>query len=571
MANVWKPEPELLSSLDAGVPGILESQKENGQFGTEPWISTDQNLLFPLAAAWSLEGSKCHHDETVLDAIIRGGYAMIDGQDENGMYLFKKKDYSTWGQIFQPWCYSRWIRARWLVGDAMPEDARKRWDDALQLGYSGISDRAMGHVHNIPCHHAMGLSCAAIVYGRDDWAAQSRAFMMQVCDAQSPNGWWAEHKGPVVSYNFVYSEALGAYHHMTGDVDVVEAIDRAAQYHANLTYPDGSSVETVDGRNPYHEGLRLRGTGFCHSATGRGYLARQHAIHQRTGKPFPADYAASLLIHGEKGPAEKVAADADSRVWRMGDEAATVRKRPWFFCTSAFLADLPQNRWGQDRQNFVSVYHDKVGVIVGGGNTKLQPLWSNFTVGDTSLLRHTPGDEDPDFSAREGLLHVPDDANYEASEDAGRLALTYGEETCTVTVTPVSDTELTLTCEATAHSGNRVEGHVTLIPHITEKALTADLNTPKVPPPPRTGGKLRFASGAEEALGEDCIGREGEAWVSHAGWRIHMPEGCKVVWPALPHNPYRKQGQSEPGEGRIVIVLPFSAEVQRHELRIEIE
>jgi hypothetical protein len=571
MANVWKPEPELLSSLDAGIPGILESQKENGQFGTEPWISTDQNLLFPLAAAWSLEGSKYHHDDKILDAIIRGGYAMIDGQDENGMFLFKKKDYSTWGPIFQPWCYSRWIRARWLVGDAMPEDARKRWDDALQLGYSGISDRAMGHVHNIPCHHAMGLSCAAIVFGRDDWAAQSKAFMKQVVDAQSPNGWWAEHKGPVVSYNFVYSEALGAYYHMTGDVDVLQAIDRAAQYHANLTYPDGSSVETVDGRNPYHEGLRLRGTGFCHSATGRGYLARQHAIHQRAGKPFPADYAASLLIHGEEGPAEEVAADADSRVWRMGDEAATVRKRPWFFCTSAFLADLPQNRWGQDRQNFVSVYHDRVGVIVGGGNTKLQPLWSNFTVGDTSLLRHTPGDEDPDFSAREGLLHVPDEANYEASEDTGRLALTYGEETCTVTVTPVSDTELTLTCEATANSGDRVEGHVTLIPHITEKALTADLNTPKVPPPPRTGGKLRFASGAEETLGEDCIGREGEAWVSHAGWRIHMPEGCKVVWPALPHNPYRKQGQAEPGEGRIVIVLPFSAEVQRHELRIEIE
>ncbi|MDA0745957.1 MAG: hypothetical protein O2954_05520 [bacterium] len=570
MATAWKPEPELLNSLDSAIPDILASQKENGQFGTEPWISTDQNLLFPLAAAWSLKSSKYYHDDTVLDAIVRGGYAMIEGQDENGMYLFKKKDYSTWGQIFQPWCYSRWIRARWLVGDAMPADARERWDAALQLGYRGISDRAMSRVHNIPCHHSMGLYCAGLVFGREDWKAQSKAFMQQVMDEQSPNGWWPEHKGPVVSYNFVYSEALGAYYSMSGDKDVLEAIDRAAVYHANLTYPDGSSVETVDGRNPYHEGLRLRGTGFCHSATGRGYLARQHAVHLKTGKPFPADYAAHLLIHGEEGPAEKVAADADIRMWRMGDEAVTVRKRPWFFCLSAFLAELPQNRWGQDRQNFVSVFHDQVGLIVGGGNTKLQPLWSNFTVGNQSLLKHTPGEEEPDFSAREGLLHVPDDAKYEADEDAGQLVLKYGPETCKITVRPETDTALTLVCEATSTSGEPVYGHLTLIPHIAEKAATADVNTPKVPLPPRTGGKVQFASGEEVELGDEPFEKTGEAWVEHAGWRLSLPEGSRVVWPALPHNPYRKAGESTAEEGRIVVELPFSEAVSQHELTVTI-
>ena len=34
-----------------------------------------------------------------------------------------------------------------------------------------------------------------------------------------------------------------------------------------------------------------------------------------------------------------------------------------------------------------------IGVFLGGGNTKLQPLWSTFTVGDVSLLKHKPGDE----------------------------------------------------------------------------------------------------------------------------------------------------------------------------------
>jgi hypothetical protein len=61
MATTWKPEPQLLEPLDAAVPDILASQKENGQFGTEPWISTDQNVMLALAAAWSLEESSHYH------------------------------------------------------------------------------------------------------------------------------------------------------------------------------------------------------------------------------------------------------------------------------------------------------------------------------------------------------------------------------------------------------------------------------------------------------------------------------------------------------------------------------
>ena len=63
MEKTWKPEPQLLESLDAGVPEILDSQKANGQFGTEPWISTDQNRLLPLAAAWRLKGSAHHRSD----------------------------------------------------------------------------------------------------------------------------------------------------------------------------------------------------------------------------------------------------------------------------------------------------------------------------------------------------------------------------------------------------------------------------------------------------------------------------------------------------------------------------
>ncbi|MCZ6634620.1 MAG: hypothetical protein O7G87_14540 [bacterium] len=551
MTQHWQPEPQLLTSLDTAVPEILASQKENGQFGTEPWISTDQNVLLALATAWHFADSAHRGSERVLDAIVRGGYALIDAQDEDGMFTFRKKDHSTWGQTYMPWAYSRWIRTFQLVRDAMSEHDRGQWEDGLMLGYEGISKTEMGRVHNIPAHHAMGLFCAAKVFGRTDWKDQAQAFMREVVAAQSEYGWWAEHDGPVVSYNFVYVEAVGVYYAMSGDAEVLNALKRAAQYHAGCTYPDGSSVETVDGRNPYHEGVRLGNVGFCHTAEGRGFLLQQHAIYLQSSDRFDADYAAQMLLYGDGGPVVETAAGQERHVYEMGDRAKMVRHRPWFLGVSAFAGAPPQNRWGQDRQNFVSVFHDQVGLIVGGGNTKLQPLWSTFTVGNTDLLKHLPGDEDPDFGVREGLIHVPDKATIEGTEAVLGLGLTYGEEMCRVTLEPQGDQELRLVFEATANTGMPVEGHVVLMPKL--------------------GDRLQTTTGDAIPLGEPPF-----AWtvpgpgggIEHNGWRLFLTSNARVVWPVLPHNPYRKDGAATIEEARLVVVLPFTKATIAHELRL---
>ena len=562
--SVWRPEPELMQSLDRAIPGILASQRENGQFGSEPWISTDQNQLLALAAAWSLEESCHYHSDEVLDAVARGGYALVDAQDEEGKWTFRKKDYSEWGQILMPWVYSRWIRAYRLVREAMSDEARDRWESGLLLGFERISTEELTRVHNIPAHHAMGLYCAGLVFEREEWRTQATAFIREVAAAQSPHGWWPEHGGPVVSYNFVYSEALGVYHALSRDHSVLEALERSARYHANFTYPDGSAVETVDGRNPYHEGVRLGNPGLSYSAAGRGYLAQQHSLHlapdesrpddagpQPGSAAFDADYAAALLLYAGEGDLEEPAAGRERHLYQMGDEALVVRHKPWFSCLSAFTGEVPDNRWGQDRQSFVSVYHDSVGLIAGGGSTKLQPLWSTFTVGDTSLLKHRPGDENPDFRPRQGLIHVPERAELDADPEAARVRLHYGAETGSVTVRPMSQEELVLVMEATASSGVRMEGHVTLVPHL--------------------GEEVRWASGESAVLGEEPIawraGNDG-GWLERAGWRVSVPSGVSLTWPALPHNPYRKGGEAEVDEARLVLTLPFSPDQRRYEMSV---
>jgi hypothetical protein len=562
----WQPESRLLHDLDEAVPAILASQKPNGQFGTEPWISTDQNLLLPLAAAYSLPQSRHHGSAEVLDGIAHGGLALAEAQDNQGMWEFRKKDGSEWGPIRMPWAYSRWMRARALVGEQLADDVRERWDEGLQLGFDGIfeelevvneeqmsaddvaaarrtSRASQGYrfvrIHNIPAHHAMALYCAGTVYGRDDWRERAGAYLHAVADAQSEHGWWAEHAGPVVAYNFVYVDALGTYLAMSDDEGVLPALERAARYHAEFTYPDGSAVETVDGRNPYHEGVKLGNCGFTRTAAGRGWLARQHHLFLDDGGTFDADYAASLLLYGEGGPVEPPAGERERHDFRMGDLARTNRQVPWFACLSAIATPPPTNRWGQDRQNFLSLYHDEAGLVLGGGDTKLQPLWSSFTVGDTSLLAHAPGDEEPDFAAPSGLRHVPDEAELDGGE-APAVRLRYGDVTCRLALDLTSAEQAVIDLSQEG-GGADVAAHVTCVVSV--------------------GESLRAHDGSDAPLsgeGRTIDGAEG-GWIEHGNWRLDLPAGATATWPVLPHNPYRKDGHAEIEEARLVVSVPLAS------------
>ena len=325
---MWKREPELRAALDDAIPAIIASQKPNGQFGTEPWISTDQNVLIALAAAWSLPDSAHYQSEEVLRSIEHGGLAIRDAQDERGMVLFRKKDHSTWGQIYMPWVYSRWVRTFALVREAMSDEARTEWERALLLGYEGIAQDQLQRVHNIPAHHAMGLYCAGQVFEREAWCKQARDFLHQIADVQATDGWWAEHEGPVVAYNLVYVDSLGVYYALSGDEKVLEAIERASRYHAACVYPDGSLLETIDGRNAYHTGVRLGNAGFSHTPAGRGFLAQQHALFLQRGGRFDADYAALMLLYGTDGDIVETSAAQQQHIHRMSDDALIVRHAP---------------------------------------------------------------------------------------------------------------------------------------------------------------------------------------------------------------------------------------------------
>ena len=547
----------LLKHLLRRVPEILDTfDPATGRFGEGIWICHDQNVVYPLAVAyaWEADGNPYRGDADLLEVITKAGEALIADANERGQWVFRKKDGSTWGDTWMPWTYSRWVRAFGLIRDDMAPDRRKVWADALTLGYTGISQHCLGHVHNIPTHHAMGLYAAGKALERPEWCEQAADFIMKAVGEQSEAGYWSEGGGPVVLYNFVYVEAIGTYYAMSGDGRVLPALERAAAYHRHFTYPGGQSVETIDQRNPYHDAVREGNVGFTFTPVGRAYLHSQWARVGEGG--LSADLIASLLLYGEEGPVEDLPSADAEHVFVLtedgADRAATLRRGPWFACLSAYTGAVLQNRWIQDRQSFVSIWHDEVGLILGGGNTKLQPAWSTFTVGDTRLLQHTPGDTDPDFEPKGELTHVASAAALVREPEPG-LDLAYGPETCRVRLAVGDEHTLACRLEATCESGLPVAAHLTLLPHLGELLATG-------------GGQELVLGESPIELSPDQVG----GWVAHAGWRVRVPACASLHWPALPHNPYRKDGRGEPSEGRLEVRIPFQAGHREHVVTIHV-
>jgi hypothetical protein len=371
---------------------------------------------------------------------------------------------------------------------------------------------------------------------------------------QSEGGYWSENYGPVVVYNFVYADALGTYYALSGDDCVLPALEKAAIFHYHFRYPNGELVETIDERNPYHGRRDAGNVGFSMTRLGRLYLEEQW---DRVGwDKLSADLIASFLLYGKEGllPCPPGHEAQEPFILREGGEAraAVLRDGPWFACLSAYVTEVPKSRWIQDRQNLVSVYHDKVGLIIGGGNTKLQPAWSTFTAGDTNLLRHKPGDTKPDFLPKGELYHVPSKAVLVQKPKVG-LDLMYGRETCRIRAHAKDGSTLEYVMEAMLNSELPVVAHVTLLP--------------------RMGKPIETAAGEKATLGDGPLDWSAErvgGWIMHGGYRLRLPPSASVHWPALPHNPYRKDGHAKPAEGRIEIRIPFDRENLKQVLTIEV-
>lgn len=547
----WPPRDYLIKGLVNGVEKTLATfDPATGQFGSKPWICNDQNELWPLAVAWSLkdDNNPYYHDEDLLKAIARGGECLTEAQDENGAWVFRKKDNTTWGQVHQPWTYSRWIRAYTLVKDALTPESKAIWNEGLLRGFTAIRKGSSGSVGNMAGHNQMALYIAGIVFENEDWKQAAAGYLHRLIEEQERGGYWSEHFGPVIGYNMVYVEILGIYYSYSYDSFALEPLKRSAKFHADVLLPDGSSTPSVDERQLYSSGVNTGNVGFAWTPEGRGFLIAQmnRYVGDNPDRLASSDYAATMLMNGASGDAIMPAAQADNSTTTLQTTSAIIKRvKPWQWTLSGFACAPPNRRWVQDRGNLIDIYHDELGLVIGGGNTKLQPLWSTFTLGDTSLLKHTPGDENPDFTPDIDLKWTPDMASLNVEGDVTRMALKYGGLDAQTGHGPyririAPDDNDGIAIDLIGSPTQQAEAHLPLM-YRSNRLQLADGETIRL-----TAEEITLSS---EQVGDHFIYDE---------LRVSMPVGAYLKWPIYPHNQYAKDGHSWIPSAKLVLCMPFN-------------
>lgn len=517
LESITEVKAHILKNMSEAVTKFLpDFQEDTGRFlselegppapGAKPedigWFIVNQDIIYPLALLYTTPGTRFHGDAAILNMALRGGDAIRDFQYPDGKVEFLKVDGSRWGPTYMGWTNYAWLEAYAILRDQMGEERRKRWEKGLILAHDGqAQDIGNLHVHNIPCFKAMSCYRAGELFSRKDWQEAATALIQAAVAAQAPGGYWAEHGGPSTLYNYVYVHGLGLYYKFTGDEAVLPALEAAAEFHQTFVYPGGMPVETVDGRVKFGGRMMHQGwVGF--SATAKGRRLVRHMAGQmdaeRDTRNFQGGAIASAAQHLIDGDEEPINLDSASFHHRYRDWSVVCRDQSWFACLSAFVCPPVQSRWGQDRQAYLSLWHDDVGLLLGGGNSKDQADWSSFIAN--------------------GRL-MPDKG--ELLPDGSGIALSFGNIRCLL---KLRFEEKKVLIEATAEGG----------PALQQFIVQA-----------KSGATIRSSAGNQLTLGDGPViwGHvEMGDWIEIKGIRIQVPQGAEFRWPTAAFNPYAADG-----------------------------
>ncbi|MBR0457928.1 MAG: hypothetical protein IJJ26_01705, partial [Victivallales bacterium] len=545
--------PWLLEYSLLAMPGVLANcDQATGRFGKEPWILQDQNVILPLAIIWSTQDSTnpYYHDASLLALIARAGNLLADDQDKDGKWLIRKKDSSTWGTDIIPDVASRWARAFLLLAPHLPPEARQKWERGLRLAYASIPENlASRKIDNRLAQHALGLYALALALAHPEWKNAAQTFFHQLADSQAHDGFWSEHHGPAVVYNYIILSAIGEYYALSKDQYVMEAIRRAAHFHVGILWNDGSAASIMDERCPYSPSLYIGNPAFSWSPIGRSFLYAQ-IIRCRNQRRLPLDYLAQLLQYGDFPDVKPDPLPNSDYFSSDGKILVSRQTAPWQVALSAWTSPPSNNRWILDRQNLVELFHHEHGLVAGGGNAKMQPLFSTFTFGDISHLQPDFQSTSPNFLPKGPLHWVPDSALLSHAGNTYRIDAKYGPHSASVATAPLDDNGWQLTFTASSDPLTPAEAHLPLKNHWTLQLAT--------------GTRITLNGAPREISPKEHGGA-----FSMGGLSYQIPDNATLVWPVFPFVPFNKNGKGKLTDAMLVLRIPLPPNAPSRTIRIE--
>jgi len=535
--------------LDSQVERLLSEQQADGAFQPEgaAYSIYDQNAMYPLALSFRRPGGPYYGDERLLEAICRSGDRHTKEMNQEGQWEVITPG-GRWGWYFDEWRLYFWLETVLLLGERLGAERLSQWDEAILRGAAGIVDNIReSHERGVidfregvgfssPNHmawHFLVCRRAGTHYGRRDWVDLADQMFEEMHSGQTEDGFWVESAAPAVNYNYISLLAAGlCLEHRWPAVspEWIACIEHGMDAQLRWTYPGGGPAAEIDGRQRYHGPTGHTLPAFC-ARWPRGAAALRESARHLTSQKRVSNHSLAFISEtarylGRHEQPEQASAISDAVFKAQGFEAGWRRKGPWQATLCGIVTKRYDSRWRLDIANLVGIYHQKLGLLAGGGHSKDDPEWATFTL-------WADKGSDP--------LWLPTHAEAVFGDTEDRLDLRYEEILAQVYVS-LEDAEASVrfAFEPTGKS-----------------SAVARLLRPLEP-----GSHITGPDGKTLALDP---GRP-IAWRSDAGSEVRvgpvryiLPPGGSFIWPRFPFNPYDRQGIAGAGEAFATFTVPLNA------------
>jgi len=358
---------------------------------------------------------------------------------------------------------------------------------------------------------------AGRVLPNKEWdALGARALHRLATEEQTEDGYWGEFtdNGPATGYNYLTMCCVALYWEHSHDTDALKALRRATDFHKHFTWPNGAPVETINGRNRHWAPSAWGQFGFSHWPDGRRYaefLAERVAERKVSSRDLGRMAQNALYYH--EGPTAAIPQEQPNAVHQMKVPAGIRKAGPWIVCLSGLIDTPIESQFTLDRQGHLSIYHQKLGLIVTGANSKNQPELATFRE-----------------KTKDRVTTIPLSSRLRMNDERDRLGLGYSTFFAEAVIPKPTENEMTVRFAITETGRGRLQD-VQLNLQLVLKAGEV-LETAK---------KKSVLDEKRVELGPDDIG----GWIRHRGWTLKVDPAARVVWPVLPFNPYRNAPETD--------------------------
>jgi hypothetical protein len=504
---------------------------------TEANLKSNAGAMFAAAVLYSKEhrANPSFRDKALLDlALVLGDLLARQSETDTAE---NKQDYE--------WEIHFWLDTYRLLESDLGTERRARWRKEIEKIVQWFARETAGridfpryqgpYIRTSTNHLALFASTvylAGRVLSNKEWETLgSRALHRMAAEEQTADGYWGEFtdNGPATGYNYLTLCCVALYWEHSRDPAALEALRRATDFHKHFTWPDGTPVETINGRNRHWEPSAWGHFAFSHWPDGRGYATfLAGRVAARTVSSRDLGRLAQNALYYHDGGTAPIPQELPRSVHQMKVPAGIRKTGPWVVCLSGLIDTPIDSQFTLDRQGHLSIYHEKLGLIVTGANSKHQPELATF-------LEKT-GDR---------VTTIPLSSRLRMSDERDRLALGYSTFFAEAEVPKPTDEQMAFRFVVTETGRGRLQDVQLNLQLVLKAGETLETAKTKV-----------VLNDKRIELGPGQIGGE----LRHRGWTLRVDPTARLVWPVLPYNPYRNGPETDLRHAVGVLSVPVKVE-----------